>query len=501
MSFVGEMTPINVADIEKHVPTVREITLEPEYALGKSRLVLLLNHSDVITQRIPELLPTEGVQLMLVVNDIFTKAPYVGVDFIRPSFDKNALGILRMFQYSQTPLGRALRGEEGRSKVEVYQYMPQSFESRSIYPRDMFMVVRPSSDTDGSQLILSRPPSYVADKKEKTDYSQYIFVMSMEKQLGITSRQIPIWLPGGNVVVSRDFVLTLQDTFHKNLVPSDRTGFVVSAIESNRGTIKLGKDIAVLDFGLISEGKQRVFHLDMLLNVVLSADGREYFLLASPQKARELLSAHGFLGQEPMNFGRWRSEAGYPSYTRNRVSQFSQRLVETVMKAERARISTKVREQTAKGLEVAVGFPAAAHADLGANLHQFFSPANMDSLGEYLHVIRESLLKLGVEKERILEVPSLLFSDAFSEANVNADVRKILSARSVPVYAPVNGVQMRGSEPQSASQFFTVGGVRMFDEEITRILDGIGVVHVPIPSAIACGYGASGLRCLSVPWR
>ncbi len=492
--LVGEM---NFVSPEDAIPSTLEVSLPHEYVPERQNLAFMLNYSDGLVQY--NVLPVENTELLLVANDVVSVAPHIGIDMIRPSLDMTAASIIVMFRESKEPLGRAYKGEPGYKGAQNLQYTVQTKKNRSIYPRDKFMVA-PLAD-GSNELILGRPSTFEEKKQQIKDYTAYAFALQMEKQLHMKARRVPIELVGGNVIVSNDFVFTLQETFHNNGYAASDIQLMMDHIESPKGNVTLGKDIAVLDAPLRDEKKQRVFHLDMALNVVVGADGREYFLLANPTLAQEILRANGYLDGSAFNLGRWRSMAGHKSYTNAAIEKRARNLTDGAVKAAGKLMRPAIIHQAIETNKRIVGFPGTAHTDIGFSLEQYFHQNNIQPLAGYMDVLRGSLLSVGVSPNQMLDIPSLLLVQGFDEMNMNPSATRISSTRKIPMYAPVNGVQMRGATEEDPSLYFAQGGIRMFDDYTSNTLERIGITHVPIPSAIGLGYGSAGFRCISVAWR
>lgn len=499
MSIIGHAEAFTPESIEKTIPTVFDAPLCAEYAHGKNRILLMLNYGDGLLEH--GAFPIENFEILMLANDVLASAPHIGIDIARPALDMTAVGVVGMFRHSTLPLGKALRSEDRFAEAKSLQYTVQVKENRSVYPRDSIMIPSVGDSSETTDLLLGLPPTFTSKSGQHTDYTPHVFALSMGLQLGMKAKQLPIRIIGGNVIVSRDFVFTLQDTFHKNGIFPREGDLIVNHIPSPKGNVTLGKDIAILDAPLVNEGKQRVFHLDVLVNVVLGADGEEYILLANPFLARDILEKHGFLGNGKFNVGRWRSLAGYKSYTNNAVSDTARLLADGAIRSAGRGVRPNELTALATQLEQSIGFPRTAHTDIGMNIAQFFRQENLGPLGEYIRTIRESLLSLGIRADHILDIPTLLFWDGFQEVNMNFDRQRIHSSRNIPMYMPVNGVQMRGSNDDASSIYFAAGGIKVLDDEISGTLGAIGIRHIGIPSAIGLGYGSAGFHCLAVPWR
>lgn len=139
------------------------------------------------------------------------------------------------------------------------------------------------------------------------------------------------------------------------------------------------------------------------------------------------------------------------------------------------------------------------HVELGYNLCQFFTQDNDQPLQEYIDTIHHHLVDVGYPEKNIVEIPALLFHNDFIPLSLSPHPKALKSHYSVPLYTPVNGVQMNtGGE---SSNFFTVGGMKLLDQDVTEQLSKIGIQHIPLPSGICLGYALSGFRCVAVPWR
>ena len=237
------------------------------------------------------------------------------------------------------------------------------------------------------------------------------------------------------------------------------------------------------------------------MNVVKGNDGQEYFLLASIERAKEIFEKYGFLSGNTLNIGRWVDIGGYPIYTKRNILKMSEKITESIIKGTDNRLRHSELSKIQNNLvEPIVGFAASTQADVGYNLRQYFYPENTGPINEYITSIRSVLLELGVPEKNIIDVPSLLFQEKYSPYSQNPHPPRVASTHAVPIYAPVNGIQMNIG-PDSPPSFFTVGGLKLLDDVITYDLASIGIKHVPLPSAISLGYALSGFRCVTVPWR
>lgn len=475
--------------LKERFSVAHEVHLSPDIDATQNRILMMSTASDAYMNK--QSVTMETMQLLLVANDLVSACPALAIDFYRPALDKSVGTFVGLFRESNIPIGKSFRGEkEGSPKSDQHVYTCQPVNNRSIYPRDILQMAQVKGRR---KVLLSEPIS-------DDNMTNYALAYAINRDLGQEIGMIPLNFEGGNVIIGDNQIFTLQDFAHRNGFTGIRENGIIPVETQRKKGIDFGKPIIVLDHELASEGKQRVFHLDMLLSAVKGADGKEYFLLASPKKAQQILSEKNLWTKprQAMNVGRWTEIAGYKSYFTKEIEKFTmQVLTKNGLWSEQPLSRTGIQEMTEK-LKSFFSFPAYAFKDIGISLDEFFTDSNMVPLTEYVNVIRQNLNAVGIPDERIIDVPALVFCDDYHETNMRQDGLHIESKRKIPMYSPVNGIQQKGAEGEN-SIYLTGGGIRPFDEYLRDVLQTIGVKHIPIPSLIGLGYGSAGLRCTALP--
>lgn len=480
--MTGNIEAFTLGDLEERMPKALDAVLCHEFNPDSKQLVMVLNYATVHQgQRIA---PIENYLLIAAANECIQQCPYIEIDMFRPALDQAAMAAAEMYRVTSTAMGEALNND----RVRLHPYTPQS-DRRSIFIRDLVHIAQ---NLQGNELLISSPIAH-------SDATLFALAYAINRDLKIPVRQLPIHSVGGNIIVTDNFVLTLQDMLRLNGIIKGLSKPVMESIPTKFGNVSLGKPIAILDFNRLDENAQTIFHLDMLLNVVRGSDGAEYFLLADPTLAKSLLEERKYLGGKSFNSGSWRSENGYPSYTAKNITKFTENIIQAMVKSSGKHLMPKEVQILVDNFIHYFGFPGYAHQTIGSNLDQFFFPGNMDVTTAYIQEIQHVLIQLGVPQDHIISIPTLVFHDSFIDHNFSTVNPKItiISQRKVPMISPVNGLQM--SNPITGStDFISPGGIRIFDEYITKVLAKIGIRHVPLPSAIGLGFSASGFRCVSV---
>jgi hypothetical protein len=480
---IEKLKAITLSQIEKKIPLTSSLSLPTEYQMGDARLLMLMGGQ--VKQNMG--LNLDNFNLLLAISDLLRAEPTLNIDLFRPALDDDAYSQFVLFRTSDSNIRKRFSIEQG-GESSLQQYTSQ-FDRRTVFPRDIVLM---TANIDGSQnhTIVSEPQA----RKFPTYYA---FALSMESVSGISPLRVPIHVEGGNLVISNNFVFSLQDLCRKNGIESIREGS--RKIETPNGSVDFdSKEIVILDEDFKEEPNQRVFHLDLLLNVVLGRDGNEYFLLASLEKAKHLLKQIGYLSSKGFNAGKWNQDMGYPQFTNRDIQSRAMEMVSamTTLRGERV-LPAQIKKYSAQ-LESAVGFPKYAFQDIGINLQEYFSEANFIPTQQYINTIFEKLIHLGIPAERIIKIPSLLFCENFHEINYRDRGLKIVSTRKIPLYSPVNGIYRINS--QTVPEFITGGGIRLLDDEVARSLEEIGIQHIALPSLLGLGYSMAGFRCTAVPW-
>lgn len=68
----------------------------------------------------------------------------------------------------------------------------------------------------------------------------------------------------------------------------------------------------------------------------------------------------------------------------------------------------------------------------------------------------------------------------------------------LPIYAPVNGIGYNLSGLEH-SEFITGGGLKILDDEVTRIFEREDIRYKIIPEMLSYGFCDAGMRCLAMP--
>lgn len=472
-------------DIEEYIPTVRQADLTTTSLVKSSRLIMAGASGDELG--LFNASGTENVELFLAMNDLLTQRPELAIDYFTPALDLTGMGITRMFANSRFPVGKSFRADPDHGNSTTHYYTSQLNLRRSIFPRDMVQF----ASRDGKQTVV------VSTQASDRNMTQYSFALALGKDFGFEVVRMPVDFQGGNLIVTDDFIMTLHNFARMNNFDDMSPSGILDTHDTN--WIDFGKPIAVLDHLLRQEERQRVFHLDLILNCVKGSDGNEYFLLASLNKAKEVLNDSGLLESGNVNVGMWLNVGGYPQFTHKMADKFTRDLAVDFFKAAGKKATPREIDAYVANFGLLTHFPYAAHRCLGINKRQFFDPKNLEPVTEYTEVVRQSLLNLGIPPDRILDIPALIFSTGFQDYDDSrSDITaKLMSERRIPIYTPVNGVQL--STKRDENIYVSGGGVRPLDEYTTNVLANLGIRNVPVPSVLGLGFGEAGFRCVAVP--
>ena len=164
---------LTAKDLDRFVPTTRDIHLTPDHSSEKTRLLSLQSPADVFSEI--GIGPVDNYALILSFNEAVNACPGLGIDMFRPALETTSIVTLGFFLNTSYALGKAMRHDDGFGGFDVFPYSPQSFERLSIFPRDLIMISKSSHNTRQSELILSEPLA-------NDDMTRYTFAIAASRK-------------------------------------------------------------------------------------------------------------------------------------------------------------------------------------------------------------------------------------------------------------------------------------------------------------------------------
>lgn len=289
----------------------------------------------------------------------------------------------------------------------------------------------------------------------KFDFSEPVKLIA--NSLGLPIYLATLFIEGGNLIRTRDFILlgrdiVFQEDIHRKKFPNPNIykGKALSRINS---IFNLSSQVpVVVDFpkplsetNYDYENLQIIPHIDMCLNVVLGEDGKEYFLLGDIDLADELLQGKSIYSD------------GVDNLTcRDFIS------------------------------------------DIENKRPKMLSVKNKMKVTRYLKTIERNLLQSGVQEDQIIKIPILTIAqDQKSKFNrITGKTNRDRINDEVITVSPLNGIQINKNGVRS---FIRPAGLSSFDSYVKERLTALGIKDIPIYSAFEFGKNNAGIRCLMIP--
>lgn len=317
---------------------------------------------------------------------------------------------------------------------------------------------------------------------------------AFQQKFGTRPLRLPFYFENGNLTPTQNHLLALRDTIDINKAmlsglqkrafsTSETRSLLTSALAASNN-----KELVVLDEELGFDGPdQTIYHQDLALAVTVDDFGQEQILIASPEKAKSILEQNGFTRPgKPFDVNQWMAANGYigPSEVEEQVE---------VIIASVGNLGLQTRELRRYLTE----FYEAPLQDLravGTQLNNFFQPKNYDPLRRYIEILERRLSKLGFGS-RIHETPSLLWATEYKAPDyLDPESSDHYEA---PIYAPVNGITY--NYPGKPRRFITGAGIKLFDRDVEKTINQLGLTYVPSITTFNFGRIGAGLHCLAIP--
>jgi hypothetical protein len=168
------------------------------------------------------------------------------------------------------------------------------------YIRDIILIGK--NEFGEPSLLVNYPHIF---ESEQGTYQFALQIELLSQQLSIPKSVIALFIEGGNVLRTRDYLLMGKDIievercfalFARNDKQSIPVGYTGQPERIINIALNLNSQKAIIIDALgnintpVVDGLQTINHIDLCLNVVLGKDGKEYFLLGDCYLAVELLN-------------------------------------------------------------------------------------------------------------------------------------------------------------------------------------------------------------------
>jgi hypothetical protein len=415
---------------------------------------------------------------------------------------------------------------KGIAQGQIDMLSVPSFGNISPYIQDNFML---GIHNDHPVLVTSTP----AREDYESSMADYKTRMTrMGNYLNYPFGFIPYYCEWGNVIPTKQYVFIGRDARQKwRGIHELVNGVSVTKKQAlkdmqNFFTSDGKRQLFLLDEE--NELDQEVYHLDMAAKVCMDSTGREVVLLSSLRKAKEILSLHGLLpkGTSPPSMGAWIEAQGYPQMDNSVSTKAKGAMLKSLqqsghpaarfLKSRDMKSFTYLANEASKTMYSLYADTIHILQSMDSGLPHFFHKDNYEPVQKYLDIMGERLAGLGFP---IIEIPALLLNTEYFGAHIHPEdtITRIslppvkglkvggqielssqnLQPSSVPIYAPVNGMQC--NIPGKPSVFITSGFLRLFDEVVAKEVKALGLQPIQLLRMASYGRELSGFHCIELP--